>query len=129
MSEKVLPCEECGGRCCYHVLMTMGEFKKIRKKYGVPKGATLTEGQILGGVIPGMPAGPGMMVSTPEGVCAYLKNGRCSVYDLRPRVCRLYGHVPEMPCEYIDPGGARRVAEGHGLRDALLTIQELVRRR
>lgn len=26
--------------------------------------------------------------------------GRCSVYDIRPIVCRLWGAVPEMPCPY-----------------------------
>lgn len=26
----------------------------------------------------------------PENACVFLKNGRCSVYEARPRVCRMY---------------------------------------
>ena len=32
--------------------------------------------------------------------CPLLKQGRCSVYDVRPMICRLWGVVPEMPCEW-----------------------------
>ncbi len=36
----------------------------------------------------------------PDGSCSLLKNGRCSAYDVRPTVCRLFGVVPEMACEH-----------------------------
>ena len=32
--------------------------------------------------------------------CNMLKDGRCTVYDARPAVCRLYGAVPEMACPF-----------------------------
>ena len=31
-----------------------------------------------------------MNATGPEGACTFLENGRCSVYEARPRVCRLY---------------------------------------
>lgn len=32
--------------------------------------------------------------------CNLLKNGRCTAYDHRPAVCRLWGVVEDMPCMY-----------------------------
>jgi Fe-S-cluster containining protein len=40
--------------------------------------------------------------------CPALVDGRCSVYDVRPTVCRLWGAVGEMPCPYgCEPAGGR----------------------
>ena len=39
----------------------------------------------------------------PEGKsleCPMLKDGRCSVYEVRPLICRLWGNVEEMKCEH-----------------------------
>ena len=30
--------------------------------------------------------------------CPYLQNNRCSIYPVRPLVCRLQGLIPELPC-------------------------------
>jgi len=30
--------------------------------------------------------------------CEYLKDNKCSVYDRRPLLCRLFGIIPGMPC-------------------------------
>lgn len=30
--------------------------------------------------------------------CPFYQNGKCSVYPVRPAMCRLYGHVPGMEC-------------------------------
>lgn len=32
--------------------------------------------------------------------CPYLKNDRCSIYPVRPIVCRLQGNVPDLPCKH-----------------------------
>lgn len=32
--------------------------------------------------------------------CSALKNGRCSIYENRPLICRLWGSVEEMPCPW-----------------------------
>ncbi len=32
--------------------------------------------------------------------CPYLKNDRCSIYPVRPIVCRLQGNITELPCKY-----------------------------
>ena len=33
-------------------------------------------------------------------MCPYLKNDRCSIYPVRPIVCRLQGNISELPCEH-----------------------------
>lgn len=43
--------------------------------------------------------------------CDFLIDGRCSVYDDRPTVCRLYGAIPEMRCGH---GCTPPMAEGDG---------------
>lgn len=53
--------------------------------------------------------------------CPALVAGRCTVYDVRPTVCRLWGSVEEMPCPWgcVPDGG--RLPAGRGfelLRDA-----------
>jgi len=32
--------------------------------------------------------------------CPYQKNDRCSIYQVRPIVCRLQGNVPDLPCKH-----------------------------
>lgn len=32
--------------------------------------------------------------------CSKLRGGRCSIYDLRPLICRLWGTVKAMQCPY-----------------------------
>jgi Fe-S-cluster containining protein len=32
--------------------------------------------------------------------CPYLKNDRCSIYPVRPIVCRLQGNIAELPCKF-----------------------------
>lgn len=32
--------------------------------------------------------------------CPYLENNRCSIYPVRPVICRLQGTIPELPCKH-----------------------------
>jgi Fe-S-cluster containining protein len=38
--------------------------------------------------------------SDEEGTCVMLKLGRCSVYSIRPVICRLWGVIESMPCPH-----------------------------
>lgn len=94
-----LPCGECKGRCCTYPAMSKREFKVIRKKYGVPKETEFIE-PIDSPIV--------MPVKMGTDRCTYLSaSGSCSVYDLRPRVCKLYGEIPAMPCQYLYPEKAQ----------------------
>ena len=103
MTEK-LPCNICRGRCCKNPVMTKREFKTIRKKYGVPKNTTI----IALGKLKGVPGSNGMSPIWDDGTCVYLKDGKCSVYEIRPRVCRDYGHSDALPCQYLYPEKAEK---------------------
>lgn len=41
---------------------------------------------------------PGVVFET--GNCVFLQNNRCSVYEARPLICRMWGVVPRMPCVF-----------------------------
>ena len=58
------------------------------------------------------------LAMTPETLrtltpCNYLADGRCSVYDVRPLICRLWGAVEGLPCHWgcLPEGG--RLTEAH----------------
>ena len=38
-----------------------------------------------------------------NGKCRHLKNGRCSIYEKRPFVCRLYGTSVLLKCDKCTP--------------------------
>lgn len=51
--------------------------------------------------------------------CPALVDGRCSVYEVRPTICRLWGAVEDLPCPWgCEPDGGRLdpVAAGALLR-------------
>lgn len=76
-----LPRLDCQGRCqesCGPILMSRIEWQRIQRRTGqrAPKlRADLT--------------------------CPFLSAvGRCTVYGVRPMICRLWGLVPSMPCVF-----------------------------
>lgn len=109
-----LPCAECGGQCCIVAAMSAREYKHIRRRHGVPKGAQVRK------VGAGKAATARLvLVGSRSGRCPWLVDGRCSIYADRPQSCRDYGHVPDMPCAYLYPEEAKRL-----FPQALQTVQE-----
>jgi hypothetical protein len=75
-----VPNVACKGLCadaCGPILMSRAERARIREHAGA-----LPE-----------PTGPRLE-------CSFLKNGRCSHYDHRPLICRLYGAADGLPCPW-----------------------------
>ena len=74
-----LPRINCQRKCqeaCGPILMSRLEWKRICHRVGhVP--------------------GP-----KPDLTCPLLKDGLCSVYDIRPAICRLWGLVKKMACPW-----------------------------
>jgi len=35
--------------------------------------------------------------------CPYIENGKCSIYEVRPLVCRLFGVTKRLKCPYREP--------------------------
>lgn len=91
-----LPTIACQGKCqgaCGPTPMSAREFSRLN-------GATLTP--------------PGFHAQT--RTCRYLKHDRCSVYPLRPLICRLYGIVESLRCpEGCEPSRMLTHDEGQAL--------------
>lgn len=56
--------------------------------------------------------------------CPALQGGRCTVYDIRPTVCRLWGSSDEVPCPWgcVPKGGRLSVSEARSLFQISLEI-------
>ena len=76
-----LPKLECKGlceECCGPVYMSRAEWDRIKIKVGH------TPAPVDGGSL----------------VCPMLKNHRCTVYKVRPLICRLWGMMEAMKCPH-----------------------------
>lgn len=103
-----LPCNECRGRCCTYPVFSAAEFQIVKVVRGIPAGAivkTMQFEQMYDKATYGRGT-TGHSVIRPGGECAYLVDGKCSIYNIRPKVCRDYGVVPDLPCEYLYPKAA-----------------------
>ncbi len=77
----LLPELECKGLCsesCRHIACSKTEYERL-----------------------------GSLTMDAEGYCSFLKDGRCSVYENRPMICRLWGIDETMQCPHgcIPEGG------------------------
>ena len=75
-----IPALDCRGLCqdsCGPIEMSQREFQRIAERVGTEE-----------------------MACTAEHTCPLLQEGRCSVYPIRPLICRLWGVVETMPCPH-----------------------------
>lgn len=96
---KPLPCKECGARCCSHP--AVNDFELFRMQNMNPLIKDIKKTRIATGhwVLLGKD-------------CPFLKDGRCSVYEVRPKACKDYGMKKNQPCQYLYPKQAEeRVTE------------------
>lgn len=99
-----LPCGECKGQCCTYPVFSSAEMQIVRITHGVPREANVTPIQHEQSYDPKVKKGDvAFMVALPNGFCPYLKEGKCSIYNVRPKVCKDYGTVPDLPCQYLYP--------------------------
>ena len=91
-----VPTVECQGLCaqsCGPIDMSPTERRRI---------------EALGVTIPPPARLLADMINNPRGgTCPALTDGRCSVYQDRPLICRLWGAVESMPCPHgctVTPG-------------------------
>lgn len=94
-------CFTCGGKCCGPLPLKISEFTKLEKRRplkGDFRFIRLSDGD--------------MVIFTEERNCPYLKNGKCSIYEHRPKICREYGMSPKLPCGYLYPEAAEKMVKG-----------------
>jgi len=70
-------CDAGCGDCCGIVPVTTTEFNAIQR-YVKEKG-----------IVP---------IDTTDGTCPLYQEGTCSVYPVRPLICKAFGHLEELPC-------------------------------
>jgi len=71
----------------------------------------------------------GLAAPIPEDRCPLLRFNECSVYPVRPLICRLYGIVPRMKCQWgCEPERPFGDDQAHELlaRVAALTVPPIV---
>lgn len=95
---KLVPHLECQGHCqesCGPIIATRGEVHRMERA-----------------------GGPFVLIAE-DLRCGYLKDGRCSVYDVRPLICRLWGVDQKMPCQWgCKPKVPLPTAEGRMMLEA-----------
>ena len=87
-----LPVMHCKGKCadsCGPIGMSKAEYDALRSLVGERiQAITLDTGEIL------------LTNYDKELHCPLLANGKCSVYENRPMICRLWGMVKKMRCPH-----------------------------
>lgn len=99
----VMQCDDGCGECCGIVPATQKEFDRVMD-YAAEHGIK--------------PAHQGK-------TCPWFQEGRCTVYEVRPLVCRLFGHTRLMTCPRgynvnIPDRKVRRAVERQGRADRVL---------
>jgi hypothetical protein len=99
-----IPDVECKGLCidsCGPIAMSKAEDARLRE---------------LGVAVPPMAEAVAALERGDDYYCPALNDGRCSVYEHRPAICRLWGATESMPCPHgCTPPNALTQAESHEL--------------
>ena len=82
----------CHAACCYNIPFEQNELVRYADRVVTPWLYT-------------MPVGPATVPVTDrdpmKNRCPFLRaDCRCNIYDVRPAICRKYGEIPELRCEY-----------------------------
>lgn len=83
---------KCNAQCCYNIPFECGELERYREA-------------IVNPVLFTMPLGPAVVAFTNEqpelNKCPFLRRDyKCNIYENRPDVCRKFGEIEKMPCEF-----------------------------
>lgn len=106
--EMKLPCDECKGQCCTFPVFSNEEWNAVSKSVAVPPMTVINQIKHTGSYRKEQNGSLAVMIHLPNGACPFLKNGKCSIYYLRPKVCRDYGMVENLPCAYLYPENAKQ---------------------
>jgi ferredoxin len=88
-------CDACGARCTEGVPLLRPEYQAIRAYLRSPDGADARAVERLDKQVP-YPGTDDVFYTA----CRFrdVERGRCSIYPVRPVVCRLFGHAEWLPC-------------------------------
>jgi Fe-S-cluster containining protein len=101
-----LPVIACAGKCAESggpVFMSRVEWQAVCRAGGERHADALTEREHhhqQDRLVGGEPVARSDSRSVSALTCPYLENERCSVYEVRPMLCRLWGVVESMECPW-----------------------------
>lgn len=84
---------KCDAHCCYNIAFEHNELERFQS-------------MIVNPVLGFTPFGMINIAMTDwdldKNKCPFLRvDRRCNIYENRPNVCRKFGEIPELPCEYL----------------------------
>lgn len=86
----------CNAECCGIVPIQEQKYKIFKRR-------------IKKKIVEVMRSGSYIIPMTEDISCAFLSNNhRCTIYEHRPMICRLYGINKDLQCPYIDIEGNKR---------------------
>ena len=86
--------DKCHACCCYNIPFEKWELERFADK-------------IVNPVLFTMPLGIGTVAFTNEdpakNKCPFLRaDYKCNIYECRPEVCRLFGTIDKMKCDFLE---------------------------
>lgn len=103
----MLPCSECKGRCCTFPVFTPKEFRLLKiMRVEIPEAATVMPIEKVQHY--DRSQGTAMVLHLKDGTCPFLGDKGCTIPALKPKTCRDYGVVKDLPCEYLYPEEAKQ---------------------
>lgn len=108
-----LPCKKCNSDCCGpDVPFTIEELKEIEKVVSLKK---FKRTPLIEGVV-------GSVILTTKGVkntkCVFSKNNKCTIYNVRPEICKHYGERVYIQCAF---NGLKEIPTDEKERSSLIT--------
>ena len=98
----ILPCAKCKGLCCVNPVFQPDEKLRVDLAFGPPKhGRYISIEHVVS--YNGATGGAFMLINEIGDKCPFLSPAGCSIGSLRPKVCRDYGEVAGLPCEFLYP--------------------------
>lgn len=103
-----IPCNKCDAKCCknYDVFVDIDDIKNFPD----PSNYKIIEYDKSFGNIPnfnlwinGIKKKSVICLNNPKKVCKFLKEDKCSIYEDRPLICRIYPHFLNNTMEDICP--------------------------
>lgn len=100
---------KCAGECCGVITMPLRLIWGFQKRW--QRQVTEVRRYQLGGK-------KLAVALTVDSYCVFLSpvTKRCVIYDQRPKVCRMYGLIEELPCPFFHPDGRPRTEQEQKLR-------------
>ena len=100
----MLPCAECKGRCCTFPVFSPKEYRLVRIMAKIPSETIIKPIQHAQSYDQtNRPGDMAVVLHLANGNCPFLGDKGCTIPALKPKVCRDYGVVPNLPCEYLYP--------------------------